>query len=136
MCREDFALAGARFHDQRAGDVLAHVEIAGAVVRHAVALVARVAHLDDAALGSPAAADVARHVAEIEALLLGIPDWTFAEAEPSTNPFDVRFAIDDAQQVRVVDFDRIRGVGHHHTPHHHRGREKCHSGADWLCNDN
>ena len=71
MRREDLALAGGRFHDQRTGDVLADIEIARTVVGHAVALVARIAHLDDAVPRAPSAADIARHVAEIEALLLG-----------------------------------------------------------------
>jgi hypothetical protein len=46
MCREDLALACERFPDERARGVLADVEIAPAVVGHAVALVARIAHLD------------------------------------------------------------------------------------------
>ena len=107
MSGEDLALAGWRFHDERTGDVLADIEIARTVVGHAVALVARIAHLDDAR--APSAADIARHVAEIEALLC-VPDRALAETEPGADLLDRRVAIDQTQQFLVGDFDGVRGL--------------------------
>jgi len=68
--------------------MLADVEIPCAVVGHAVALVARIAYFDDPFARAPSPPDVARHVAEIEALLNGIPDRTLAEPEPGADPLD------------------------------------------------
>src|SRR5439155_11576832 len=82
------AVAGRGLHDQLAGGMLADIEVAAGVIGHAVALVARIAHLDDAAGLAPAAADVARHVAEIEALLAGVPDRAFGELEPGAEALD------------------------------------------------
>jgi hypothetical protein len=111
---ENRALARGRFHDEGAGDVLANVEIPRAVIGHAVALIARIAHFEDAFACAPPAADVARHVAEVEALLFGVPDRPLAEPEPCTELLDRRVRLNQLQQCGVVDFNSVRRLGHQH----------------------
>src|SRR5260221_3757455 len=91
MGRDDLAVARARLHDQLAGGVLADVEIARSIIRHAIAFIGRPAHLDDAALLAPAPPHIAWHVAEIEALVLRAPDRPLRELEACTRSFDDRF---------------------------------------------
>src|SRR6266480_4180328 len=66
---------------ERARDVLADEQPALGVVRHAVALVARVRDLDDTLVLAPAPPDVARHVAEEEEASILVPERAFGEGE-------------------------------------------------------
>src|SRR5204863_9900209 len=114
--REDLAFAGGCLHHQRARDMLADVEIAGRVVGHAVTFVARVPHLDDALMRTPASADFLRHVAELEALLLRIPDRPFAETEPGAQLLDRRALVYQVRHVGVRDLNSPRHVVHSTDP--------------------
>src|ERR1700674_1766111 len=94
MGRNDLAFPGPGFHHQHAGVVLTDVQIPGAVIGHAIALVAWIAYLGAPIRGAPAAAHVAGHVAEVQALLFRVPDRTFGKSKPRAKFFDDRVFID------------------------------------------
>ena len=73
------APAVARLPDQHAGVVSADIEVARAVVRHSVAVIAGIARFGGSGGRAPAVADACGDVTEVEALLLAIPNGTFDE---------------------------------------------------------
>src|SRR6266851_7867732 len=87
-----------------ARDVLADDQVAVVVERHAVALVARVAQHRNALGRVPAAALVARHVAEMERPV-GHPDRAFGEGEPGRDLLDLGVLVDELAQLLGMQGD-------------------------------
>ena len=94
--------SGALLHE-RARHVLADEQVEVGVVRHPVALVREVPHLDDRAVRRVLQAHVAGHVGEEEVLLLRMPDRPLREREAGRRPLDARPFFDE-----LVDRVRLR----------------------------
>ena len=92
--------------------MLADVQIARSVIRHAVAFIAGFPDFFDAVGGAPAAPHVAGHVAEVQALFLRIPDGSFRKPEARAEFFDRRILINQLEHLRRFDFDGFAGIIH------------------------
>ena len=103
LLRDDLARPVGALADERRGHVLADEQVEVGVVRHPVALVREVPHLDDGAVRRVLAADVARHVGEEEVLVLRVPDRPFREREAGRHALDLRAFLDE-----LVDRFRLR----------------------------
>src|SRR3954452_14254118 len=93
--RESLSHAVAALPYERARDVLADEEIEVRVEHHAVALEGRIADFRHVAVERDLAADVRRHVGEVEHLLLRVPDRPFGEREPRRELLDTRALLDE-----------------------------------------
>ena len=83
--------------------MLADEQVQVGVVGHAVALVARVHHLLDAAVRRPLAADVGGHVAEEEVLVARVPDRALGKGEPGSELLDLDVLVDELGQLLGLD---------------------------------
>ena len=93
-------------------DVLADDQVEVVVERHPVALERRLPHLGHRPVERHLAADVGRHVGEVENLLLGMPDRPLREREPGRELLDTGALFD-----QVVDRVRVRDdSGHVRSP--------------------
>ena len=89
--------------DERARDVLADEQVEIGVEHHPVALERGVPDLGDGAVERDLAANVRRHVGEVEDLLDGVPDRALRERESRRELLDTRALFDE-----VVDRVRFR----------------------------
>ena len=92
--------------------MLADEQVEVGVERHPVALERRVPHLGHRAVERDLAANVGRHVGEVEDLLVGVPDRPLGERESGRELLDTRALFDE-----VVDRVRLRvDSGHFAVP--------------------
>ena len=111
---DDLARSVRALLHERARDVLADEQVEVGVVRHPVALVREVPHLDDRAVRRVLAPHVTRHVREEEVMLLRVPDRPLREREAGCHPLDLRSLLDELVDRVRLRFDAEACLGARH----------------------